>query len=117
MATMKAMRIPEPNAELELVEVGVPEPAADQVLVKVEACGVCHGDTMAVGGMASAYPRIPGHEVVGTVEKTGSESCPVKVGQRVGIAPMIEEFKLEQANEALAKMLEAKTKSRGVLVM
>ena len=85
MATMKAMRIPEPNAELELVEVGVPEPAADQVLVKVEACGVCHGDTMAIGGMASAYPRIPGHEVVGTVEKVGSEDGPVKVGQRVGI--------------------------------
>lgn len=36
---------------------------------------------MAIGGMASAYPRIPGHEVVGTVEKAGSESCPVKVGQ------------------------------------
>jgi len=85
MATMKAMRIPEPNAELELVEVEIPEPAADQVLVKVEACGVCHGDTMAIGGMSSEYPRIPGHEVVGTVVKTGSADSPVAVGQRVGI--------------------------------
>lgn len=85
MATMKAMRIPEPNAELELVEVEIPEPAADQVLVEVKACGVCHGDTMAIGGMASAYPRIPGHEVVGTVVKAGSEDSPVKTGQRVGI--------------------------------
>lgn len=85
MTTMKAMRIPEPNARLELVEVEILEPGLDQVLVKVEACGVCHGDTMAIGGMASAYPRIPGHEVVGTVEKVGGEGCPVKVGQRVGI--------------------------------
>ena len=85
MATMKAMRIPEPNARLELVEVEIPEPGPDQVLVRVEACGVCHGDTMAIGGMASAYPRIPGHEVVGTVEKVGGEGCPVRVGQRVGI--------------------------------
>ncbi|MGI6217849.1 MAG: zinc-binding dehydrogenase [Coriobacteriales bacterium] len=85
MAKMKAMVIPEANKAFELKEVDIPEPQAGEVLLKIEACGVCHGDSMAVGGMASSYPRIPGHEVVGSVEALGDGVDGIEVGSRVGI--------------------------------
>jgi len=62
------------------------ELGADEVLVKVETCGVCHSDSMIMNGMGS-LPRIPGHEVVGIIEKIGSgvpASRGFSVGQRVG---------------------------------
>lgn len=85
MATMKAMVIPEANKMFELRDVEVPEPKAGEALLKVEACGVCHGDSMAVGGMASSYPRIPGHEVVGRIVKLGEGVEGLEVGARAGI--------------------------------
>lgn len=53
--------------------------------MKVEACGICHGDSKVIEGAASSYPRIPGHEVVGIVDKAGTGVTKWKVGQRVGI--------------------------------
>lgn len=50
-----------------------------------EACGICHGDSKVIEGVASSYPRIPGHEVVGIVDKVGTGVTKWKVGQRVGI--------------------------------
>lgn len=41
------------------------------MLIKVAASGICHSDGMPGAGMASSYPRIPGHEVAGTVELVG----------------------------------------------
>jgi D-arabinose 1-dehydrogenase-like Zn-dependent alcohol dehydrogenase len=55
------------------------------VLVRVSACGVCHSDVMPGTGMASSYPRIPGHEVAGTVESVGEGVEQWKPGQRVGV--------------------------------
>ncbi|MGZ0041330.1 alcohol dehydrogenase catalytic domain-containing protein [Paenibacillus ottowii] len=51
----------------ETVEIPVPQPAEGQVLIRVEASGVCNGDSMAIGGAALEYPRIPGHQVVGSL--------------------------------------------------
>lgn len=75
----------EPGADMELVEIDIPEPKHDQVLLKVKACGVCHGDAKVIEGAASAYPRIPGHEVVGTVVEVGDDVVKWKVGDRVGV--------------------------------
>lgn len=55
------------------------------MLLRVEACGICHGDSKVIEGAASSYPRIPGHEVVGVVERPGTNISKWKVGQRVGI--------------------------------
>lgn len=87
MPTMKAMLVRSPRAEFELVQMEIPEPKEHEVLIKVEACGICHGDALAKeGGFPGlTYPRIPGHEVVGTIEKTGSSVTTWKVGQRVGV--------------------------------
>ena len=84
---MKAMQVRSPGADFELVERPIPEPREQEVLIKVEACGVCHGDALAKeGGFPGlTYPRVPGHEVVGTIDKLGSSAGNWKVGQRVGV--------------------------------
>ena len=87
MTRMKAVQIAAPGAELTVVETAVPEPGEREVLIKVEACGVCHGDAVAkFGAMPGVtYPRVPGHEVVGTVAKTGPGAGAWRPGARVGV--------------------------------
>lgn len=85
MEMMKAIQVKAKGEPMVLVEVPIPQPADGQVLLKVEACGICHGDSKIIEGAASSYPRIPGHEVVGIVEKTGTGVTKWTEGQRVGI--------------------------------
>ncbi|GAB2912689.1 alcohol dehydrogenase [Rhodococcus aerolatus] len=71
---------------LELVEREVRSPGRGEVLVRVEACGVCHSDSLTVeGGMPVEYPRVPGHEIAGHIEAVGEDVHPWEVGQRVGV--------------------------------
>ncbi|WP_245954552.1 alcohol dehydrogenase catalytic domain-containing protein [Fontibacillus phaseoli] len=70
---------------MRLVDIPVPQPGEGQVHLRVEACGVCNGDSIAISGFAPEYPRIPGHEVIGIVKELGAGSIQWKVGQRVGI--------------------------------
>jgi propanol-preferring alcohol dehydrogenase len=87
MPLMKAIQVRSPGAEFELVQKEVPEPQENEVLIRVEACGICHGDAVAKEGRfpGISYPRVPGHEVVGIVGKTGSRAGNWKPGQRVGV--------------------------------
>lgn len=87
MATMRAAQISRPKGPIELVERPIPEPAAGAVRVKVEACGVCHSDSMVKEGLFPGipYPRIPGHEVSGVIDKLGAGVKGWTVGQRVGV--------------------------------
>jgi D-arabinose 1-dehydrogenase-like Zn-dependent alcohol dehydrogenase len=87
MPMMKAIQVSAPGAPFELIEKDIPVPENNEVLIKVEACGICHGDAVAKEGHFKGikYPIIPGHEVVGIVEKTGSTVTGWKVGQRVGV--------------------------------
>lgn len=84
---MKAVQISEKGGDFEVVERDIPGITADQVLIKVEACGVCHSDQFVKEGMFPGleYPRVPGHEVVGIIEKTGENVTAWKEGQRVGV--------------------------------
>lgn len=87
MAKMKAVQVSKANAPFELVERDIPEPADNEVRIKVEACGMCHSDAMVKGGAfpGLVLPRIPGHEVAGKVEKVGASVKPWKVGDSVGV--------------------------------
>ena len=87
MTSMKAIQISSPGKDFELVHKEVPKPKENEVLIKVEACGVCHGDAIVKEGRFPGlqYPRIPGHEVVGIIDQLGSKSKYWKVGQRVGV--------------------------------
>ncbi|HDK6795411.1 TPA: alcohol dehydrogenase catalytic domain-containing protein [Klebsiella pneumoniae] len=85
--TYKAMQVSRPG-QLECVEKELPVPGPGEVLIKVEACGICGADSGVVEGLEKSveYPRVPGHEVVGTICKTsGPLPAWLKPGQRVGV--------------------------------
>jgi alcohol dehydrogenase/propanol-preferring alcohol dehydrogenase len=84
---MRAVQISNPGGPFELVEREIPEPGPRQVRVKVQACGVCHSDSLTKEGHwpGIAYPRVPGHEIAGLIDAVGVETPKWKVGQRVGI--------------------------------
>jgi len=83
---MRAVQVPRPNGPLELVERDIPQPGADSVRIKVEACGICHSDALVkTGALPIQYPRVPGHEVVGTIDAVGSGVVDFAPGQRVGV--------------------------------
>ncbi len=75
------------GGDIELVTREVREPEAGWVRVKVQACGVCHSDSITKEGLfpGIAYPRVPGHEVVGLVDAIGDGVTQWKAGQRVGL--------------------------------
>ncbi len=76
------------ESPLALVDLPVPVPREDEVLVRVSACGVCHTELDEIEGRTSppVFPVIPGHQIVGTIEKTGHRAERFKTGDRVGIA-------------------------------
>jgi D-arabinose 1-dehydrogenase-like Zn-dependent alcohol dehydrogenase len=87
MARMKVAQVGGPNQQIEIVERDVPEPGPRQVRIKVEACGVCHSDMFTVAGAYPGikYPRVPGHEVIGTIDALGKDVPDWKQGARVGV--------------------------------
>jgi D-arabinose 1-dehydrogenase-like Zn-dependent alcohol dehydrogenase len=87
VAKMRALQFTRPGSPLELVEREIPTPGRGAVRVKVEACGICHSDTVVAAGTYPSleYPRIPGHEVAGVIDALGAGVSGWKVGQRVGI--------------------------------
>lgn len=88
MPTMRAAQVARPGGPLELVERPVPEPGPGSVRIKVQACGVCHSDSLTKDGgfPGLTYPRVPGHEVVGVIDAVGADVPPRwAVGARVGV--------------------------------
>jgi D-arabinose 1-dehydrogenase-like Zn-dependent alcohol dehydrogenase len=87
IAPMKAAQIPKAGADFEIVERVIPKPGAGQVLIKIQACGVCHSDVLTKEGgwPGIQYPRVPGHEVAGIIDEVGAGVSEWKKGQRVGV--------------------------------
>ncbi|ANN65517.1 alcohol dehydrogenase [Bordetella bronchialis] len=87
MPTMKAVQVAQANGPLELVDRELPEPGAGQVRVKVQACGICHSDSLTKEGLwpGLRYPRVPGHEIAGVIDKLGTGVQGWQAGQRVGV--------------------------------
>jgi len=87
IAPMKAAQIPKPGGDFQIVEREIPKPGAGQVLIKVQACGICHSDVLTKEGAwpGIQYPRVPGHEVAGIIDELGAGVSEWKKGQRVGV--------------------------------
>ena len=86
--TMHAAVVTAFGQPLALQELPTPKPGPGQVLVKTEACGVCHTDVHAANGdwpLKPGLPFIPGHEGLGTVVALGAGVTAVKEGDRVGV--------------------------------
>ena len=84
---MKVAQITRPGGDFEIVEREIPKPAAGQVRIKVQACGVCHSDQLVKDGLwpGIQYPRVPGHEVAGIIDEAGAGVSEWRTGQRVGV--------------------------------
>lgn len=86
--TMKAAICKKGQKKLTIEEVSVPRPSKGQVLVKIEACGVCHTDLHAIEGDWPIKPKtdlIPGHEGIGKIVELGENVTHLKVGDIIGI--------------------------------
>jgi len=84
--TYKAVILPGPNSPFKLTDVELKSPPANQILVKVKACGVCFSDVAVAKGEfgPNVFPRVPGHEIVGDIVAVGSGVTQFKEGDRVG---------------------------------
>ena len=84
---MHAMVLEAPGQALRLMQLPVPRPAANQVLIRIHACGVCRTDLHIVDGELTqpSLPLIPGHEIVGRVVQTGAGVTQFRPGERVGV--------------------------------
>lgn len=87
MLLTKLVSLLETNEPLQLVDLTPPEPGPSEILLKVSACGVCHTELDEIEGRTAppSLPVIPGHEVVGTVERVGENVTKLKVGDRLGV--------------------------------
>ena len=86
--TMRAAVVEQFGQPLVLREWAIPTAGAGQIVVKTEACGVCHTDLHAASGdwpLKPTLPFIPGHEAVGIVTEVGAGVTIVKEGDRVGV--------------------------------
>jgi D-arabinose 1-dehydrogenase-like Zn-dependent alcohol dehydrogenase len=84
---MRSVRVSKPKGAFNIVERDIPEPSATQVRIKVQACGICHGDSVTKDGLFPGiqYPRVPGHEIAGVIDIAGKGVSEWKVGQRVAV--------------------------------
>jgi D-arabinose 1-dehydrogenase-like Zn-dependent alcohol dehydrogenase len=84
---MRSVQVSKANGPFELVEKDIPEPAATQVRIKVQACGICHSDSLTKEGLFPGiqYPRVPGHEIAGVIDKVGKDITQWKPQQRVAV--------------------------------
>ncbi|BFU94546.1 MAG: putative alcohol dehydrogenase AdhA [Nitrospira sp.] len=76
------------SSPLVCLDVPIPEPGSEDLLVRIRCCGICRTDLHVIEGElpAPAFPLIPGHQAVGIVERMGSDVTGRRVGERVGIA-------------------------------
>ena len=101
MKKMRAMVLSEcapiETSPLKLTEIDRHEiKKSDEILLKIEACGVCHSQLHGIEGdwkdigIPHSLPTVPGHEVVGKVVEVGSRVTKFKIGDRAGITPLLE---------------------------
>ena len=82
----RAFQVTAAGGDFELAQREFPEPGPGYVRIRVQACGVCHSDSITKFGIFPiAYPRVPGHEVAGVIDAVAADVPVFKVGQRVGL--------------------------------
>lgn len=84
---MKKVNVSSARGRFELKDQPIPEPGRGCVRVKIQACGVCHSDSLTKDGTwpGIVYPRSPGHEIAGVIDALGPDADPWKSGDRVGV--------------------------------
>jgi alcohol dehydrogenase len=87
MAKMRAMVVHKLGGPLVAEERDIPGPGPDEMRIRVQACGVCHSDSVTVQSLVPGiqYPRVPGHEVIGVIDAIGAGVEGWSVGARAGV--------------------------------
>jgi D-arabinose 1-dehydrogenase-like Zn-dependent alcohol dehydrogenase len=87
MPKMRVIQVATKGGAFELVERELPQPGRGEVRVKVQACGVCHSDSIAKDGLFPnvSFPIVPGHEIAGVVDAVGEGVVGWTKGTRVGV--------------------------------
>jgi D-arabinose 1-dehydrogenase-like Zn-dependent alcohol dehydrogenase len=87
MAKMRVAQVSRPKGPFEIVEREIPEPGAGAVRIRVQACGICHSDSLVKEGALPGiqYPRVPGHEIAGVIDAVGPGVAGWAAGERVGV--------------------------------
>ncbi|MCB1020904.1 MAG: alcohol dehydrogenase catalytic domain-containing protein [Bryobacterales bacterium] len=84
---MRVAQVSQPGGAFEVVERPIPEPGSGEVRIRIEACGVCHSDSVTKEGHwpGLKYPRVPGHEIAGVIDAVGQGVVSLSAGQRAGV--------------------------------
>ena len=87
MAKMRAMVVRKAGGPLQAEDRDIPIPGRQEMRIRVQACGVCHSDSLTVEGLMPGirYPRVPGHEVIGAIDAIGEGVEGWSVGARAGV--------------------------------
>jgi alcohol dehydrogenase len=87
MDKMRAMVVQKVGGPLQAEERDIPAPGPMEMRIRVQACGVCHSDSVTVEGLMPGiqYPRVPGHEVIGLIDAIGESVQGWSVGARAGV--------------------------------
>lgn len=87
MLMTRIMALVDQAAPLELADLAIPEPVAGELRIRVSACGVCHTELDEIEGRTPPpkLPVVPGHEVIGRVDKLGRDCVRFRIGERVGV--------------------------------
>jgi D-arabinose 1-dehydrogenase-like Zn-dependent alcohol dehydrogenase len=87
MAKIRVVQVGQKGGPFELVERELPQPRAGEVRIRVQACGVCHSDTIAKFGLFPSvrFPIVPGHEIAGVIDAVGAGVIGWSEGTRVGV--------------------------------
>jgi D-arabinose 1-dehydrogenase-like Zn-dependent alcohol dehydrogenase len=87
MAEMRVAQVSRAGGPLEIVEREIPEPAQGSVRIRIEACGICHSDSVTKEAIwpGIRFPRVPGHEIAGVINAVGAGVAGWKEGQRAGV--------------------------------
>ena len=87
MPKMRVIQIAKKGGPFELVERELPQPGRGEVRIKIQACGVCHSDSIAKEGLFPSvpYPIVPGHEIAGVIDALGEGVIGWEAGPRVGV--------------------------------
>jgi D-arabinose 1-dehydrogenase-like Zn-dependent alcohol dehydrogenase len=87
MPKMRVIQIAKKGGPFELVERELPQPGRGEVRIKIQACGVCHSDSIAKEGLFPSvpYPIVPGHEIAGVIDALGEGVIGWEAGTRVGV--------------------------------
>jgi D-arabinose 1-dehydrogenase-like Zn-dependent alcohol dehydrogenase len=77
MSRVRAVQVSKANGNLDVVQRDIPNPAARQVRIKAQACGICHSDSFTKMGAFPGiqFARVPGHEVVGLIDAVGADEA------------------------------------------